>query len=133
MNVAIEIENALDEVEIPSKTYYLDFEKGRIVGKCDGINALRQAIHKMLITNRNAHPIIYSDDYGSDIENAVLGDTPTDDYLKTVMPRLIKDCLLIDDRITDVYDIVTTVKGENLYVECTVSSDFGELNIREVI
>lgn len=133
MNVAIEIENALDEVEIPSKTYFLDFEKGRIIGKCDGITALKQFIHKALITARGKHPILYTEDYGSDIENAVLGDTPSEEYLLTVVPRLIKDCLLVDDRISDVYDIKTKVEGDKLFIEFSVSSDFGDLDIEEVI
>lgn len=133
MNVAIDIDDALDEVEIPSKTYCMNWEKGRIVGKCDGIAALQQAIHKALITSRGDFLVLYTDDYGSDIENAVLGESPTPEYLTTVIPKLVKDCLLVDDRIIDVYDIVSTIEGDKLYITCTVSSDFGEISIREVI
>lgn len=133
MNVAIDIEEALDEVEIPSKTYYMNWEKGRIVGKCDGILALRQAIHKALITSRGDFLVLYTDNYGSDIENAVLGDSPTPEYLTTVIPKLVKDCLLSDDRVNDVYNIEINTEGDNLYITCTVSSDYGEIAIREVI
>lgn len=133
MNVAIEIESALDEVEIPSKTYYMDWEKGRIIGKCDEIIALRQAIHKRLITARGDFLILYSDDYGSDIENAILGDSPTPEYLDAVIPKLIKDCLLEDDRINDVYAIESTIDGDKLYISCEVSSDYGEIAVKEVI
>lgn len=133
MNVAIEIEDALDEVEIPSKTYSIDFDKGRISGKCDGLKALQQSIHKRLITSRGSHPILYTDSYGSDLENAVLGDTPTDEYIKTVIPRLIKDCLMEDDRITDVDDVTVTFNKNNLFIDFVVYSDFGDFSMREVI
>lgn len=133
MNVAINIEDALDEVEVPSKTYYMDWEKGRIVGKCNGLTALKQAIHKALITSRGDFLVLYSDDYGSDIEHAVLGDSPTSEYLTTVIPKLVKDCLLVDDRINDVFDIESHTEGEKLFISFTVSSDFGEFDIREVI
>lgn len=133
MNVAIPIENALDEVEIPSKTYFIDWKNNRIVGKCDGIIALRQAVHKALITSRGDFLVLYSKNYGSDIENAILGDSPTPEYLQTVIPNLIRDCLLSDNRINDVYAIEVTINGDNLYIKCTVSSDFGNFQIEEVV
>lgn len=133
MKVVIDIEDALEEKEQPSKTYYIDFNKKRIIGKCDGIDALKQFIHKALITVRGKFPILYSDDYGSDIENAVFGDTPTQEYLLTVIPQLVKDCLLVDDRIIDVSDIEVNIDGENLYINFTVQSDFGDFDYREVI
>ena len=133
MNVAIDIEDTLDEKEIPSKTYYLNFEKGRIIGRCDGITALKQFIHKVLITSRGDYPVLYTDDYGSDIENAVLGESTTEEYLTTVIPRLVKDCLLVDDRITDIHDITAKVEGDKLFIQFTVASDFGEFDVQEVI
>lgn len=133
MNVAIPIENALDEIEIPSKTYFIDWNKKRIFGKCDNIIALQQAIHKALITSRGKFLVLYSKNYGSDIENAILGDSPTSEYLQTVIPNLIRDCLLVDDRINDVYAIESTMKDDNLYIKCTVSSDFGNFQIEEVV
>lgn len=133
LNVAIDIEDALDEKEIPSKTYCLNFEKGRIIGKCDGIIALKQFIHKVLITSRGNYPVLYTDDYGSDIENAVLGESTTEEYLTTVIPQLVKDCLLVDDRISDVYDITAEVIGEKLFIKFCVASDFGNFDMQEVI
>ena len=76
---------------------------------------------------------MYSDDYGSDIENALLGESVTPEYLHTVIPTLIRDCLLEDDRINDVFDIEVTQKEDELYISCTVSSDFGDLKIEEVV
>lgn len=133
MNVVIPIEDALDEVEIPSKTYFIDWNKKRIIGKCDSVTALQQAIHKSLITSRGDFAVLYSDDYGSDIENALLGESVTPEYLNTVIPTLIRDCLLEDDRINDVFDIEVTQKEDELYISCIVSSDFGDLKIEEVV
>lgn len=133
MTVVVPIEDALDEVEIPSKTYFIDWDKKRIVGKCDSVTALQQAIHKALITSRGNFTVLYSDDYGSDIENALLGEPATPEYLNTVIPTLVRDCLLEDDRINDVFDVEFVQEEDKLYISCTVSSDFGDLKIEEVV
>lgn len=133
IKVAIDIEDALEEVEIPAKTYKIDFDNKRIIGKTDGMEAVKQFIKKALLTTRGKYQILYSDDYGSDIENALLGESVTQDYIYTVVPALIKEALLIDDRISDVYSIEVKNEDDKLFISFMVSCDFGELEIKEVI
>ena len=133
MQITREFEDALEEVEMPFKTYHLDFENKRIKGTCDGVTALKQAIHKALITARGEFEILYSEEYGSDIENAVFADSPSDGYIITVFPTLISECLLTDDRILDVTDVAVITKDDNFYVEIIVETIFGELEVQEVI
>ena len=58
-----------EAAEPPSKTYRLDLEEGRILGMVDGQEAVRQAIHKAIITPR-WKCLIYDNQYGSEIEAA---------------------------------------------------------------
>ena len=49
-----EIEDAptkLEYTEQPTRTYRLDMEAGRILGMTDGLEAMRQAVLKILLPN----------------------------------------------------------------------------------
>ena len=110
MDVAITIDDELfEEEEYANKTYAIDWENKRIIGHVDNKEALMQFIHKAIITERNEYKAIYSTEYGSEIANTVMGESVTDDYIYAVIPSLIKDCLLVDDRVVDVYDFSITL------------------------
>ncbi len=132
MNISLDIEDALDEVELSSKTYKLDFDNKRIQGHCDGLEAVKQAIKKILLTTRNEFEILYSEDYGSDIQNVI-----TEDYsletLENIIPNFIYEALLEDDRITNVTDIEMSLNNDELSISFTVETDFGTLQIQEVL
>ena len=57
---AVEVETAASQ---PSRTYAVDWQTGRVSGFVDGTDALKQAIYKILQTERFAH-LIYSWNYG---------------------------------------------------------------------
>ena len=42
-------------VKQPSKTYHLDLQRGRIVGFVDGYEAIKQAIIKIMLTEKYAY------------------------------------------------------------------------------
>ena len=135
MDVAITIDDELfEEEEYANKTYAIDWENKRIIGHVDNKEALMQFIHKAIITERNEYKAIYSTEYGSEIANTVMGDPPPDDYIYAVIPSLIKDCLLVDDRIVDVYDFSITLEDNVLNIEFLVDTIYGNgLFVQEVI
>lgn len=135
MDVAITIDDELfEEEEYSNKTYAIDWENKRIVGHVDNKEALMQFIHKAIITERNEYKAIYSTEYGSEIANTVMGESVTDDYIYTVIPSLIKDCLLVDDRIVDVYDFSITLEENVLNIKFLVDTIYGNgLFVQEVI
>ncbi|WP_042348244.1 DUF2634 domain-containing protein [Bacillus massiliigorillae] len=90
-----------ENVEIPSKTWFIDFENGRIGSFIVGELALRQFVQKAISTARNKYPI-YTDQYGSEIEEELIGRGTTEGYLNAVVPRMIQEALIYDDRIEDV-------------------------------
>lgn len=135
MDVAITIDDELfEEEEYANKTYAIDWENKRIVGHVDNKEALMQFIHKAIITERNEYKAIYSTEYGSEIANTVMGESVTDDYIYAVIPSLIKDCLLVDDRIVDVYDFSITLEENVLNIEFLVDTIYDNgLFVQEVI
>lgn len=71
--IPIPVETITEAAELPSRTYRLDLEKGRIVGKVDGLAAVDQAIRKAIITPR-FKCLIYDHQYGNEAEAAVTAD-----------------------------------------------------------
>jgi len=104
-----------------SKTYYIDFKKQKMTGMTDGLEALKQAIYLILSIERYDY-VIYSWNYGIELKD--LFGKPTT-YACAVLPSRIKQALLQDDRIKNVYDIVTKAEGETVFVKFTVDSVFG--------
>ena len=98
----------------PLKTYAIDFDSGVLGGIVDGREAIKQAVIKVLITERYRYAI-YDDDYGSELDD-LIGSDASLDLLETEVPRVIEEALLYDDRITDVYDFELTREGDRLNV-----------------
>lgn len=90
-----------DNIEIteqPTMTYRMDREKEYIKGKTDDIEAMKQAVYKILMTERYGS-IIYSGNYG--IELADLFGQPVS-YVCPELERRITEALLWDRRIESV-------------------------------
>ena len=104
-----------------SKTYFIDIENHKMKGITDGLEALKQAIYLILSIQRYDY-IIYSWNYGIELKD--LFGKPTT-YACAVLPSRIKQALMQDDRIQNVYDFVTRAKGETVFVKFTVDSVFG--------
>lgn len=122
------VENDLLTLEIetqPSLTYALDVENGRIRGKVDGRESLRQAIYLILSTERYAY-LIYSWNYG--VELAELIGKPKE-YAYPEIKRCIAEALLQDDRIEAVDSFDFKTEGKRVQVTFTVHSIFGELEV----
>lgn len=116
--------------EAPSMTYKLDLDKGRISENIDGIEAVNQAIRKAIITPR-FKCLIYDNQYGSEIEDAVIANDATQEYIETVIEGFVTDCLKPDTRILDVYDFSVEIKNDSVYISFKADTIFGETVIEE--
>ena len=124
---AINVELATEETIETSRTYKMS--GNRIQGYTDGLDALKQAIYKVLNTERYEYPI-YSFYYGIELEN-LLGKDPV--YVQIELKRRIRECLLRDDRITEVDNFKFEVNGDEIKCTFDVHSIFGNLTAsREV-
>ena len=116
------------EVTAPSLTYRVI--NGRIVGMIDGQDAARQAIDKILRTERFVWPI-YDDQYGNDLAELLGKEMP---YAKAEVRRMLMEALKADDRVNDVrVDKIEQTGSDELSVFATVTTQFGLLNIESEV
>lgn len=121
--------NDFEEVIEPSKTFYIDFERGRMVSFVDGQEAVKQAIFLMLNIERYDH-LIFSWNTGVEFKDLIGKPTA---YVASEVQRRITECLLQDDRITDITDFEVTTSKNKVHVTCTAHTIFGEVQLeREV-
>ena len=124
---SIDIELSPEESIETSRTYKIT--GNRIQGYTDNLQALQQAIYKVLNTERYEYPI-YSFSYGIELEN-LLGKDPV--YVQIELKRRIRECLLRDDRITEVDNFKFEVNGDEIKCTFDVHSIFGNFTAsREV-
>lgn len=115
-------------VEMPSRTYKLDFERRRIDGYVDSMEAVAQAIQKIFETERYAWEI-YSQNYGIELETLIGQQV---DFVIAVLENRVKEALLADDRIQGVENFVITQTSKTvLTVECIVITSQGTLEVRK--
>lgn len=117
----------IEEATLPTKTYRLDFEKGLCLGMTDGLEAIRQAIFKVLSTIRFEH-LIYSDDYG--FENPIGKD---EIFVRAEMPRSIHETLLQDERIISIENFEMDIKGDTGNVTFTALTTYGDVDILQEV
>jgi hypothetical protein len=77
----------------------------------------------VLSTERYEYPI-YSFNYGIELEN-LLGKDPV--YVQIELKRRIRECLLRDDRITEVDNFKFEVNGDEIKCTFDVHSIYGDL------
>ena len=130
--IPIPISTVSEERDLPSLTYAIDFDKGRILGRVDGLEAVNQAIRKALITPR-FRCLIYDNQYGSELKQTIIAGDATPEYIEASLPGLVKDALSVDSRVLDVYDFEFSFAGEAAYIKFKADTIFGTTTIEEVI
>lgn len=112
----------VDEIET-TKTYKVSADK--IQGFTDDLEALEQAVYKVLNTEMYEYPI-YSFDYGIELEN-LIGQDPI--YVRIEIKRRIEECLLQDERIESIDNFEIKTKGDEMICSFDVKSIYGTTNI----
>ena len=104
-----------------SRTYRLT--KDRIAGYIDGLDAMKQAVWKRLMTERYVYDI-YDDTYGLQTVDLIGKEYS---YVISKLQKRIKETLLYDDRITDVNSFEFKRLKDGAWVGFNVVTIFGEL------
>lgn len=150
--IPLPVTTVQEATERPSRTYHLDLETGRILGFVDGQEAIRQAIHKAIITPR-WKCLIYDNQYGSEIEAAVIQSqgAATHEYIEAVVPGFVRDALRPDSRITKVKNFkfafsedekaalfpelykAVGADGDSVFISFYAETIFGTVKVEEVI
>ncbi|MCJ7855099.1 DUF2634 domain-containing protein [Lachnospiraceae bacterium NSJ-143] len=105
----------------PSRTYEMDTDRKLIRGFCDGVDSVKQAVYKILKTERYDW-LIYSFNYGVELKE-LFGKQMT--YVTPKIKSRISEALVQDDRIKEVKDFSFEKKKNTLSVEFTVVSTEG--------
>ena len=121
------------ELEIatqPTLTYKLDFESKRISKKIDGLDAVMQAVMKILYTERYSC-VIYSGDYGVELEKLIGKDY---DYIVSDIERIITEALTVDDRVTSISDLqIEKVATDAMRITFTVNTIYGSRRVTQEV
>lgn len=120
----VEVQTA---AETPTKTYKIDFDTGRVGGFVEETEAMKQAIYKILQTERFEF-LVYSWNYGIEL-NAIIGKSYQ--VFECEVKRVICEALLADSRITDVTGFeVAQIDKRSASVKFVAETIFGEIPIQ---
>lgn len=124
--VVSEIEDTVQS----SKTYRIDSFNGRITRKIDELEAIKQAVFKILQTERFEN-VIYDASYGVELVGLI---GKPKEFVKSDIERIIKEALSVDERILGIenFNIVDDVK-ENLKIEFKVNSIYGDIKLKSEV
>lgn len=120
-----------DNAEQPTKTYKFDFETGRIRGFIDDMEAVKQFIRKAIITERSKWRI-YTDDYGCELPS-LLGQDVTEGFMHSEIPRMVRETIEYDDRITSVDNVTARRDGDAVFIYADVVTIYGNVTQEVVI
>jgi len=114
----------------PSLTYGWDSDNNRIIGKIDGQRSILQYVKKVLLTQRYSFPT-NSGNYGSETEKLVGKDY---DYIISEVERIIKETLLVDDRIQNISNFKTKLEGnDTMLISFRVNSVNGDIFVESEV
>ena len=113
----------LQEQTYTNQTYKLS--ENKIEGFTDGLEALKQAVYKILATEQYEYPV-YDFTYGIAWKELIGEDRP---YVRAEMTRMIREALLRDDRILGVDGFTYDFSGDVCLCTCTVTSIYGDFEI----
>ena len=91
-----------------TKSYMFDIENGDFVvrdGKlieCEGIESIKIWIEKILRTEKGRYPIYDNTEYGCHLEDLIIGNSYTTEFIEAELKREIEDALKQNSRITSV-------------------------------
>lgn len=124
------LEQDFEITEQPTHTYKMNLESNLIRGYTDEQEAMKQAIYKILNTERYQY-VMYSWNYG--IELLDLYGEPVS-YVCPELERRITEALTWDDRIqtVDNFEFNISKKGEIL-VTFTAHTVFGDVVVEKVV
>ena len=125
----LDIKN-LEVVKQPSLQHKMNLSDSFIAGKCDGKEGLKQAVYKILSTERYEN-VIYSRNYGVEFKD--LFGQPVKTVISLIESR-IKEALTQDDRITavDGFEFNTSQKHV-ITVYFKVHSTLGDVDIKKEV
>lgn len=113
----------------PYTTYKMNMESLTIEGLCDGKEALKQAIYKLIMTERDAF-LIYDHKYGIKLVD-LYGKNMA--YASAVIKLRLEDCFKNDSRIKGIDSLLLSSDKNKLVLTFTVNTEFGTIDFEQDI
>lgn len=118
----LEEDDDIEEITLPSLTYQVS--NGRIIGNIDGLDAMRQAIDKLLRTECFIFEI-YSDQYGNDLDELIGKEY---EYVEADIARVLDEAIMGDDRVDSVEVTAIAQQSSNsLLANVSVTTMYGTI------
>ena len=118
-NFSLEQDTVLAEQNSPSLTYAM--KESTVEGTVDGIDAIQQAVYKILNTERFEYPV-YSFSYGVELKKLIGRERA---YVRAELKRIVTEALLRDNRIKAVADFDFIFEGDVCRCSFAVESTQG--------
>lgn len=116
--------------EQPSKTFKMNINDMSVRGYADGLEAMRQAVYKILMTERFRY-VMYSGNYGMETED-LFGREAS--YVCPELERRITEALTWDDRIEGVDNFAFDISKKGVVkVSFTVHTVFGDIDAQREV
>ena len=112
-----------------TKSYLFDFNRGDFAvrdGKlieCDGIDAIKVWIEKILRTEKHRYKIYDGTDYGCQIEDLIIGNTYSFEFTDSELKREIEEALLQNPKINAISKFLITRNKNSVVVELEVNTN----------
>lgn len=111
--------------DYPTETFKINFETNQIEGKCNSLEAMKQAFYLQLNTQRYANKA-FSNNFGMEWQD-LIGNT--EDFIVSEIVKRLKDMILGDKRYTDVSldsDSPFEINGDLIIINIIVTTIYGE-------
>ena len=110
------------------KEYEIDWETGQLTGRIvEGLEAVKVWIYLALQTERYVFEQ-FTWDYGNEL-STLIGTSNNQEYLQMEVKRMVKDCLSVNEHITDIDNFQCEVEDEKITITFTAVTDYGEVDI----
>ena len=119
----------IEKKTIPSLTWKINAERAEVRGTVDEREAMKQAVNKILQTERYRYAI-YDWNYGIELEE-LYGKNVT--YVIPELKKRIEEALLSDDRVTAVTDFSFQQEKGSVTAEFVVHTIFGDMTAERAV
>lgn len=126
-------DTVLTRVETPAQTgtrsYLFDFNKGDFVvrdGKlveCDGMDAMKVWIEKILKTEKGRYRIYDGTGYGCQLEDLIIGNTYTLEFTEAELKREVEEAILKNPLVISVSNFTLTKTANALTIQIEVKTN----------
>ena len=118
------LEVVINEVSVKTQPS-VTLDERNIFLVIDGLEALKQSLERMLLTERYWYTI-YDQRYGTELFELFGNEL---EYAKLDISRRIKESLFEDDRVESVHSFVIDIVKDKLTVRCVAESIFGTVEL----